>query len=83
MPAPSMQARGSKSLRPEHAYMLEILPPLWMRKGMFAMRGRLTGLITSIFFSLTIDGRSRWFHGYCNLSDPRLSRSDENRDHRA
>ncbi|AOO85009.1 DUF1419 domain-containing protein [Bosea vaviloviae] len=56
--------------QPEHDYMLEILPPLWMRQDMFAMRERLTGSITSIFFSLTIDGRSRWFHGYCDLSDP-------------
>jgi len=53
----------------EHDYMLEILPPLWMRADMFAMREFMTGGITSIFFALTIDGRGRWFHGYCGLSD--------------
>jgi hypothetical protein len=53
----------------DHDYMFEILPPLWLRGDMFAMREFLTGSITSIFFSLTIDGRSRHFHGYCDLSD--------------
>jgi len=55
--------------RTEHDYMLEILPPLWMRGDMFAMREFLIGSITSIFFSLSIDGRVRYFHGYCDLSD--------------
>lgn len=55
----------------EHDYMFEILPPLWMRGDMFAMREFLTGGITSVFLSLTIDGRVRCFHGYCDLSDPR------------
>jgi hypothetical protein len=54
---------------PEHDYMFEILPPLWMRGEMFAMREFLTGSITSIFFTLKIDGRMRYFHGYCDLSD--------------
>lgn len=45
----------------EHDYMLEILPPLWMRGDMFAMREYLTGSITSIFFSLSIDGRVRYY----------------------
>ena len=53
----------------EHDYMFEILPPLWMRGEMFAMREFLTGSITSIFFSLPIDRRVRCFHGYCDLSD--------------
>ena len=56
----------------EHDYMLEILPPLFMRADMFAMREFMTGSVTSIFFALAIDGRRRWFHGYCDLSD-RLS----------
>lgn len=55
--------------RPEHDYMLEILPPLFMRAGMFAMREFLTDSVTSIFFALTIDGRIRYFHGYCDLFD--------------
>jgi len=54
----------------EHDYMFEVLPPLWMRGDMFAMREFLTGSITSIFFTLPIDGRMRYFHGYCDLSDP-------------
>lgn len=53
----------------EHDYMLEILPPLWMRADMFAMREFMTGNVTSVFFSLCIDGRKRFFHGYCDLSD--------------
>lgn len=53
----------------EHDYMFEVLPPLWMRGDMFAMREFLTGSITSVFFSLTIDGRVRYFHAYCDLGD--------------
>jgi hypothetical protein len=55
--------------QPEHAYMLEILPPLWMRGDAFAMRECLTGSITSVFFALTIDNNLRFFHAYCDLSD--------------
>ena len=36
---------------------------------MFAMREFMTGSVTSVFFSLWIDGRKRFFHGYCDLSD--------------
>ncbi|MGO7028544.1 DUF1419 domain-containing protein [Rhizobium johnstonii] len=53
----------------EHDYMLEILPPLWIRGSIFAMREFLTGSVTSVFFSLRIDGVIRHFHGYCDLSD--------------
>ncbi len=53
----------------DHDYMFEILPPLWMRGDMFAMREFLTDSVTSVFFALTIDGRVRHFHGYCDLSD--------------
>lgn len=52
-------------------YMFEILPPLWIRGSMFAMREFLTGSITSVFFALRIDGVIRYFHGYCDLSDGR------------
>lgn len=55
--------------RTSHDYMFEILPPLWMRHDMFALREFLTGSITSVFFSLTIDGRLRFFHAYCDLFD--------------
>jgi hypothetical protein len=53
----------------EHDYMFEILPPLWIRGSMFAMREYLTGSVTSVFFVLRIDGVIRHFHGYCDLSD--------------
>ncbi|KEA04355.1 DUF1419 domain-containing protein (plasmid) [Agrobacterium fabrum] len=53
----------------EHDYMFEILPPLWIRGAMFAMREFLTGSVTSVFFALRIDGVIRNFHGYCDLSD--------------
>ncbi|SCW83787.1 Protein of unknown function [Rhizobium mongolense subsp. loessense] len=55
----------------EHDYMFEILPPLWIRGSMFAMREFLTGPVTSVFFALRIDGVIRFFHGYCDLSNDR------------
>lgn len=54
---------------PSSDYMLEVLPPLWIRGEMFAMRQFLTGSITSVFFTLRIDGHIRHFHGYCDLAD--------------
>lgn len=54
---------------PEHNYMFEVLPPLWIRGSMFAMREFMTGSVTSVFFELGIDGSLRHFHGYCDLSD--------------
>ena len=57
--------------RDEHDYMLEILPPLWMRGEMFAMREFLTGSITSVFYTLSVNGVTRFFHAYCDLADPR------------
>ena len=54
----------------EHDYMFNILPPLFMNGEMFAMREFLTGCITSVFFTLKIDDRMRFFHAYCDLSDP-------------
>lgn len=53
----------------EHDYMFELLPPLWIRGAMFAMREYLTGSVTSVFLALRIDGHIRHFHGYCDLSD--------------
>lgn len=55
----------------EHDYMLEILPPLWMRGEMFAMREFLTDSITSVFYTLRIDGKLRYFHAYCDLAQAR------------
>ena len=54
--------------RAEHDYMFEILPPLWTRGDMFALREFMTGAITSVFFALSIDGRIRYFHAYCDMS---------------
>ncbi|MDA9448253.1 DUF1419 domain-containing protein [Bradyrhizobium sp. CCBAU 21360] len=53
----------------DHDHMFEILPPLWMRSEMFALREFLTGSISSVFFALRIDGQPRTFHGYCDLGD--------------
>lgn len=53
----------------QHDYMFELLPPLWIRGSMFAMREFLTGSVTSVFFALRIDGAIRHFHGYCDLSN--------------
>lgn len=47
--------------------MFEILPPLWMRGEMFAMREFMAGSITSVFFALWMNGRIRYFHGYCDM----------------
>jgi hypothetical protein len=57
--------------RAEHDYMLDVLPPLWMRGEMFAMREFLTESVTSVFYTLRIDGRTRYFHAYCDLSQSR------------
>ena len=54
--------------RAEHDYMFEILPPLWMRGDAFAMREFMAGTITSVFFTLSIAGRMRWFHSYCDMT---------------
>jgi hypothetical protein len=55
--------------RGEHDYMFEVLPPVILAVDMFAMREFLTGSITSIVFTLWIDGQPRYFHGYCDLAD--------------
>ncbi|NLS07135.1 DUF1419 domain-containing protein [Rhizobium sp. P32RR-XVIII] len=53
----------------DHDRMLDILPPLFMRGDHFAIREFLVRKITSVFFTLKIDGRFRWFHAYCDLAD--------------
>lgn len=55
--------------RAEHDYMFEVLPPVCLSVDMFALREFLTGSITSVFFTLWIDGRARYFHSYCDLAD--------------
>lgn len=49
--------------------MLEELPPLFMRTGMFAPSELKAGFVGSVFFAVVIGGRDRWFTGYCNLGD--------------
>lgn len=53
----------------DYLFMLDVLPPLFMRTGMFGMSEFKAGNVTSVFFEITIRGRRRWFHGYCDLSD--------------
>lgn len=50
-------------------YMLNLLPPLWIRGPIFAMREFMTGSVTSVFFALQIDEAVRYFHTYCDLAD--------------
>jgi len=50
-------------------YMLNRLPPLWMRGPIFALREYLARSVTSVFFSLEINEALRYFHAYCDLSD--------------
>ncbi len=57
--------------RAEHDYMLDLLPPFWMRGETFAMREFLTESVTSVFYTLRIDGRTRYFHAYCDLAQAR------------
>jgi hypothetical protein len=46
-----------------------LLPPLFMRTGMFGMSEYKAGNVTSVFFAIRIWGRERWFHGFCDLTD--------------
>ncbi len=55
---------------PSYIYMLDILPPLWVRGPIFAMREFMTGSVTSVFFAIQIDEACRYFHTYCDLADP-------------
>lgn len=55
--------------RAEHDSMFEVLPPLWLRGDMVAMRELPIGSITSVVVSLSIDGRIRSLHGHCDLVD--------------
>lgn len=57
--------------RAEHDHMLDLLPPLWMRGEMFALGEFLIESVTSVFYTLRIDGRTRHFHAYCDLAQSR------------
>ena len=43
----------------DHDYMFEILPPLFVRGGLFAMREFQAGSVTSVFLALSIDDTHR------------------------
>ncbi|WP_245277864.1 DUF1419 domain-containing protein [Mesorhizobium sp. L48C026A00] len=58
-------------LESEYRFMLALLPPLFQRTGMFGLSEYKAGYVTSVFFSIRIHGRERWFHGFCDLSDKR------------
>lgn len=51
-------------------YMLEVLPPLFYRSGMFGMIERKAGEVTNVFCAIMLNGRKRWFAGYCDMSVP-------------
>lgn len=53
----------------QHQYMFDILPPLWTEWDMFAFGRFSKGEANGILFNLQIDGRKRYFHGFCDLSD--------------
>ncbi|MCK9549533.1 DUF1419 domain-containing protein [Aquamicrobium sp.] len=55
--------------RDSYEEMLDVLPPRFMRVGMFAMSELKAGTVGSVFFDIVIDGRTRYFHGYCNFAD--------------
>lgn len=52
----------------EYHFMEGLLPPLPARIGMMGLAGYRAGYVTSIFLSVRIRGRERWFHGFCDLS---------------
>ncbi len=53
----------------EFELMFDRLPPLFSRAGMFAMSELKAGTIGSVFFDIMINGRRRWFAGYCDLAN--------------
>ncbi|MER9632627.1 DUF1419 domain-containing protein [Mesorhizobium sp. M0228] len=53
----------------QYHFMLDLLPPLFMRTGMFGMSEFKAGYVTSVFFAIRIRSRERWFHGFCDLTD--------------
>jgi hypothetical protein len=55
----------------EYDFMLDLLPPLFMRTGMFGMSEYKAGYVTSVFLAIRIRARERWFHGFCDLTDKR------------
>lgn len=54
----------------DHDRMFEILPPLFYRGDLFALREFVAARVASVFFALSLNGGLRHFHGYCDLADP-------------
>lgn len=50
-----------------YRFMLDLLPPLFQRTGMFGISEYKAGYTTSVFFAIRIRGRD----GFCDLSDKR------------
>jgi len=50
----------------EHNCVLEILPPLWMRRQV--RDAFMVGTVTSVF-PVVVDRRPRWFHGHCIIDN--------------
>ncbi|MDF0491467.1 DUF1419 domain-containing protein [Sphingobium sp. H39-3-25] len=62
----------------DYESMFEVLPPIFLGTMMFAMSEAKAGTIRYVFFAITILGRQRWFHGYCDMADrnsPHLMRA--------
>lgn len=55
----------------EYWYFLEVLFPLDMHGGSFAMREFVTGNLTETFHEFTVGGRKRWFCALVDWSTPR------------
>ncbi len=45
-------------------------PRLFAKPGLFAASEYKEGFVTSVYFAIRIRGFMRWFHGFCDLSDP-------------
>jgi hypothetical protein len=56
-------------LEREYLFMLDLLPPLFQRAGMFGISEYKAGYVTSVFFEIRIRSWKRWFHGFCDLSN--------------
>ncbi|MBW6425440.1 DUF1419 domain-containing protein [Rhizobium sp. XQZ8] len=50
----------------DHDRMFEILPPLFFRGDLFALREFIAARVS---FELRLSGGLRHFHGYCDVSD--------------
>lgn len=61
--------RWFEILRQSYEEMFDLMPLRFFTAGTFAISELKAGSVGSVFFEIMIDGRRRWFHGYCNLGD--------------